>query len=57
MLFWLAVQYSIPENLTYMMKSRLMLALGIVLFLSSCSRYVTTYEAAHRHNKCGKYVR
>jgi PBP1b-binding outer membrane lipoprotein LpoB len=40
-----------------MTKSRLVLALAIILFLSSCNRYVTTYEAASRHNKCGKFIK
>lgn len=53
----LSVQYSISENPASMTKSKLILALAIILFLSSCSRYITTYEAASRHNKCGKFIR
>jgi hypothetical protein len=40
-----------------MTKSKIILALAIILFLSSCNRYITTYEAANRHNKCGKYIK
>jgi hypothetical protein len=47
----------IRKNPSLMTKSRLIAALAIILFLSSCNRYITTYEAASRHNKCGKYIR
>lgn len=40
-----------------MNKTRILLALAVILFLTSCSRYVTTYQAASRHNKCGKYIK
>ena len=56
-IFYGPVQYSIPEKPAFMTKSRFILALAIVLFLSSCNRYITTHEAANRHNKCGKFIR
>jgi hypothetical protein len=34
----------------------LLLAIGIVS-LASCSRYITTYEAANGKARCGKMVR
>jgi hypothetical protein len=56
-IFYAPVQYSIPEKPAFMTKSRFILALAIIVFLSSCNRYITTYEAANRHNKCGKFIR
>ena len=42
-----------------MTKSRIVIAavLLVMVVVSSCNRYITTYEAANRHNKCGKYIR
>ncbi len=40
-----------------MAKSRIILALVIIIFLSSCNRYISTHEAATRHNKCGKFIK
>ena len=39
-------------------KTRTFLALTvIVLFLASCSKVITTYEAAHGKAKCGRSLR
>ena len=57
LLFYSIVHNQHPKNLAFMMKSRLILALAIVLFLSSCNRYITTYDAANRHNRCGKFIK
>jgi hypothetical protein len=32
-------------------------AIAVILFVSSCSRGITTYEAANGKAKCGRYVR
>ena len=39
------------------MKAKFVFALAIIVFLSSCNRYITTYEAAHNRNRCGKMIR
>ena len=41
-----------------MKKSVMVLGLcAIVIFLFSCARGVTPYEAAHGKARCGKYIR
>ena len=40
------------------MKIRTFIAfLAIIIFFSSCNRYITTYEAAHGKAKCGRLIR
>lgn len=29
----------------------------ITIYCASCARGITTYEAAHGKNKCGRYIR
>ena len=36
---------------------KLLALVALVVVLSSCSRYITTYEAANGKAKCGRMIR
>ena len=36
---------------------KILALIAIIVFLSSCNRYITTYEAANGKAKCGRVIR